>query len=149
MLLIGNHHGMSASGTEPLNGFCCFFVIIENELRHNSIVHKTSEAPGNGQHTLHSLGNSLQLFSPAFSISDQLDILLEVHQGSHTVFNEYPDILTVPDVAKALGIGERSIYNLIRERKLGHLRIGKNIIVPKICLIEFINKFNNCPTKSS
>lgn len=65
------------------------------------------------------------------------------------MFNEYPDILTVPDVARALGIGERSIYNLIRDRKLGHLRIGKKIIVPKIRLIEFINNSNQNIIRSS
>ena len=55
------------------------------------------------------------------------------------MFNEYPDILTVPQVSKALGIGTRSTYALIKKRKLGHIRIGRKILIPKICLEDLIN----------
>ncbi len=54
------------------------------------------------------------------------------------MFHDYPDILTVPQVAKALGIGERAAYTLVKEKRLGAVYIGKNIKVPKICLIEFV-----------
>lgn len=55
------------------------------------------------------------------------------------MFKEYPDILTVSQVAEALGIGKKSVYTLIREKKLGHIRIGRKIIVPKVCLEDFIS----------
>ncbi len=61
------------------------------------------------------------------------------YEWSNAMFEEYPDILTVPMVGNALGIGTRSVYTLIREKKLGHIRIGRKIIIPKICLQEFID----------
>ena len=50
------------------------------------------------------------------------------------MFQEYPDILTPVQASKALRIGTKTFYSLIRERKLGHIRIGKKILVPKYCL---------------
>ena len=55
------------------------------------------------------------------------------------MFKEYPDILTVSQVAEALGIGKKSVYTLIREKELGHIRIGRKIIIPKYCLEDFID----------
>lgn len=60
-------------------------------------------------------------------------------EWSNTMFNEYPEILTVPQVSKALGIGTRSAYTLIREKELGHIRIGRKILIPKVCLEDFID----------
>lgn len=54
------------------------------------------------------------------------------------MFNEYPDILTPADVAKALGVGKNTAYKLIRERTIGSKRIGTKIIVPKVCLIDYV-----------
>lgn len=55
------------------------------------------------------------------------------------MFEDYPDILTVADTAKILLVCDRTVYNLIRERKLGCIRIGTKIIIPKMCLIEYVN----------
>lgn len=54
------------------------------------------------------------------------------------MFKDYPDILTVPQVAEALNIGINSAYRLVKERKIGCKRIGRKIIVPKKCLEDFI-----------
>ena len=55
------------------------------------------------------------------------------------MFEDYPDILTVTDAAKILLVCNRTVYNLIRDRKLGYIRIGTRIIIPKMCLIEYVN----------
>ncbi len=54
------------------------------------------------------------------------------------MFNEYPEILTVQQVAKALGIGVKAAYSLINEKKIGALRVGKSIKVPKFCLVDYV-----------
>ncbi len=54
------------------------------------------------------------------------------------MFDEYNDIMTVKDVASALGIGLNSAYKLINDRIIGSKRIGRKIIVPKICLINYV-----------
>ena len=60
------------------------------------------------------------------------------------MFKEYPDILTVAQVAKALGIGIKAAYALVNENRLGALRMGKIIKIPKYCLEEYVKtaRFN-------
>ena len=53
------------------------------------------------------------------------------------MFKEYPDILTVPQVAQVLGISKNTAYRLIKERAIGSKHIGRKIIVPKICLVDY------------
>ena len=53
------------------------------------------------------------------------------------VFKEYPDILTVKQVAHALHISENSAYRLVNSKAIGCKRIGRKIIVPKPCLIDY------------
>ena len=53
------------------------------------------------------------------------------------MFKEYPDILTVSQLAEALGISKNTAYRLIRQQAIGHKRIGRKIIIPKVCLIDY------------
>ena len=59
------------------------------------------------------------------------------------MFQDYPDILTPVQASKALRIGTKTFYSLIRERKLGHIHIGKKILVPKHCLVDFVKSEHN------
>ena len=54
------------------------------------------------------------------------------------MFKEYPDILTIPQVAQALRIGHKAAYALVKDNKLGAIRVGRTIKVPKFSLEEFI-----------
>lgn len=54
------------------------------------------------------------------------------------MFHEYPDILTVRQLAQALRISENSAYKLIHERAIGCKRVGRKILVPKQCLIDYV-----------
>lgn len=54
------------------------------------------------------------------------------------MFKNYPDILTIPQVAEALCIGRKTAYNLVHDNKLGALQMGKKILVPKFALEEFV-----------
>ena len=59
------------------------------------------------------------------------------------MFKEYPDILTIPQVAQALGIGRKAAYALVNDNTLGAIRVGRTIKVPKISLEEFIKTARN------
>ena len=59
------------------------------------------------------------------------------------MFKDYPDILTIPQVAKALGIGKKAAYALVNNKQLGDVRIGRTIKVPKFCLEEYIKTARN------
>lgn len=55
------------------------------------------------------------------------------------MFNSYPDVLTVKQVAQALGIGRNQAYELVNNHVIGSKRIGRKILVPKCCLIDYIS----------
>ena len=55
-----------------------------------------------------------------------------------SIFQDYPDVLTISQVAQALGIGRKAAYSLVHENKLGCVRVGKIIKVPKFCLEEYL-----------
>ena len=54
------------------------------------------------------------------------------------MFKDYPDIMTPAEAAAALGISKGSIYKLLRSHQLGCRRIGRKIIIPKVCLVDFV-----------
>lgn len=53
------------------------------------------------------------------------------------MFRDFPDILTVPQVAQALGIGKKAAYSLVNNHQIGAIRVGRTIKVPKFSLEEF------------
>ena len=59
------------------------------------------------------------------------------------MFKEFPDILTIPQVATALGIGKKAAYALVNENRLGCIRVGRTIKVPKFSLEEFVKSARN------
>lgn len=59
------------------------------------------------------------------------------------MFKELPDILTIVQVAKALGIGRKAAYALVNNHELGCKRIGRTIKVPKFCLEEYVRTARN------
>lgn len=55
------------------------------------------------------------------------------------MFNEYPDVLSVRQAADALSVCEASVYRLVKDRGIGSCRVGRKILIPKICLIDYLN----------
>lgn len=54
------------------------------------------------------------------------------------MFKNYPDVLTVKQLAEALGIGKNKAYELINNHVIGSKRIGRKILIPKGCLIDYL-----------
>ena len=59
------------------------------------------------------------------------------------MFKDYPDILTIPQVAHALGIGLKAAYALVNRNILGCIRLGRTIKVPKEMLVEYVRTARN------
>ena len=59
------------------------------------------------------------------------------------MFKDYPDILTIRQVAQALGIGHKAAYALVNRHILGCIRIGRTIKVPKEMLVEYVRTARN------
>lgn len=60
----------------------------------------------------------------------------------HNLYETIPDILTVAQVQKILCIGRKAAYDLIHEKKIKSIKIGRSIRIPKHCLLDFIE--NSC-----
>lgn len=56
----------------------------------------------------------------------------------YTMFKNEPDVLTVPDVVRLLQLGKNTVYALIKDGRIASIKQGKKIIVPKVCLVEFL-----------
>ena len=59
-------------------------------------------------------------------------------KNNYTMFAEYPDIVTVYDMQKMLGIGRNKAYELVNSNRISSIHIGRKIYIPKIRIIEFI-----------
>lgn len=55
------------------------------------------------------------------------------------MFDEYSDVLTVKQMARALGIGFNLAYRLVDDETIGSVKVGNKILVPKACVIDFMN----------
>ena len=60
-----------------------------------------------------------------------------------TMFKNEPDVLTVPDVIRLLRMGQNTVYKLLKDGAIGSIRQGKKIIVPKVCLVEYLTDQKN------
>ena len=57
---------------------------------------------------------------------------------NYDMFREYPDIVTVYDMQRMLGIGRNKAYELVHSNMIRCIHIGRKIYIPKIRIIEFI-----------
>ena len=54
------------------------------------------------------------------------------------MLKEYPDVLTVEQVAQILNIGINAAYRLVNSQEIGYRKIGKSIRVPKVCVVDYL-----------
>lgn len=60
-----------------------------------------------------------------------------------TMFKKYPDILTIPQVAEALGIGKKAAYALVNKHIIPALHVGNKFLIPKKGLEDYIETARN------
>jgi len=56
------------------------------------------------------------------------------------IFDDYSDVLSVNEVASALNISKGSMYKLLQNKELKSIKIGRIYKVPKIYLIQYLEK---------
>ena len=54
------------------------------------------------------------------------------------MFDEYEDIMLVPDVQEALQVGRNRVYQLVQEGSIKAIRLGKGWRIPKKSVIDFV-----------
>ena len=55
-----------------------------------------------------------------------------------SVLKEYPDILTVEEMSRALGVSTKTGYKLLRENKIDSIKVGRSYRIPKAHLLAYI-----------
>lgn len=60
------------------------------------------------------------------------------YEAYDKLFSKYPDIVTVKDVSKMLGLGIGNTYKLFSDGKLHSLNCCKRILVSKMEVINYV-----------
>lgn len=53
--------------------------------------------------------------------------------------DDLPLVLAVSDLARLLGIGMNSAYNLVRSGRVRSIRVGHQIRIPKSAVLDFLD----------
>ena len=65
-----------------------------------------------------------------------------------SVLKDYPDVLTVEEMSRALGISTKTGYKLIRENKIESLKVGRSYRIPKAHLLSYMRLVMNSSSVS-
>ena len=65
-----------------------------------------------------------------------------------SVLKDYPDVLTVEEMSRALGISTKTGYKLIRENKIESLKVGRSYRIPKAHLLLYMRLVMKSPPVS-
>ena len=69
--------------------------------------------------------------------NSSLDILSEANAGMH-MLNDYPDVMSIDEMCRALSIGKKTGYKLLQTGQIRFLKIGRAYRIPKINLLEYL-----------
>lgn len=56
------------------------------------------------------------------------------------ILTNTPDVLTVMEAAETLKVGRTTMYRLVQDGKVKHLKIGRKVLIPRKYLQIFIEK---------
>lgn len=59
---------------------------------------------------------------------------------TQTLFDNYPDVMSVQQVRAALKIGRTAVYRLLDSNEIRCFKIGNAYKIPKTSLIEFVQR---------
>ncbi len=65
--------------------------------------------------------------------------MLKIHP-----YQELPDLVSVPEAAKFLGVGRKVVYQLLEYGELRAIRQQSKIFIDPCCLYEFQKKGKMC-----
>lgn len=54
------------------------------------------------------------------------------------VLTTYPDVMSTEETALALGVSTKTVYRLLRDNKINHIKMGRTYRVPKAHLFSFL-----------
>ena len=67
------------------------------------------------------------------------EIGLSKRDAYRLVFRDYPDVVSIEQMCQMLGgIGKKTGYRLLREKRIEAFKIGKSYKIPKIQIISYL-----------
>lgn len=60
-----------------------------------------------------------------------------------SLFREYPDVVTVEQMSKMLGISTKAAYQLLKDNRIEHFKIGRIYKIPKFHILTYLNIFHD------
>ena len=60
----------------------------------------------------------------------------------NVILSDYPDVMNIEDMSKALSISTKTGYKLIREGKITAMKVGRTYRIPKIHLLNYLQIMN-------
>ncbi|MFG1349676.1 helix-turn-helix domain-containing protein [Xanthobacter autotrophicus] len=51
-----------------------------------------------------------------------------------------PLLVSLPDAAKALGVGRSTIYELMRAKKLESVAVGRRRMIPEVAIRDYVDR---------
>ena len=55
-----------------------------------------------------------------------------------TLFDSYPDVVSVEEIQQMLRIGKNAVYQLLKDGAIKSIKVGKRYVVPKKYIIDFL-----------
>jgi hypothetical protein len=54
------------------------------------------------------------------------------------IYNDYPDVLTTPDIVEMTGFAKRTVLQLLKDGEIDALRVSGKYMIPKQYLLSFV-----------
>lgn len=69
---------------------------------------------------------------------------LKINKNALTQLNQssFPDVLSVQDIRKILGIGRISVYHLIEMNRIQAFQKGRSYLIPKQSVAQFLLNYH-------
>lgn len=65
-----------------------------------------------------------------------------------SVLKDYPDVMTVEEMSRALGVSTKTGYKLIKDNKIECVKVGRAYRIPKAHLLSYMRVFLKAPSTS-
>ena len=66
-----------------------------------------------------------------------------IERSINAYFRGEPDVMQVKDVVRLLHCSKNTVYALIKSGTLESVKVGRNILIPKSLLVEFLMRDKN------
>lgn len=71
---------------------------------------------------------------------------LTIQEAYSMMLRDYPDLMDINQMSKALGVSTKTGYKLLRDGKITAIKIGRTYRIPKLHLLTYLKVMDTEPT---